>query len=183
MPNQFKKQLEKLKKEKKLFTAFIFVLAAIIVWILVSILVTKKTTGITPEMTELAEPLNPNLNMTILDRLDVKRTFTQDQLANFPIYTLVQDSETEAVSIVEVVSQQRLLGKDPEEETVIEEVELIESGRGGVMGVGSTNQSILDAQGLDKELDNGSVERPVGEPAGEIVNEPISKPEQTVPVN
>ncbi len=126
MTNQFKNQLEKLKKEKKLFLVLIFVLAAIVVWVLVSILITKKTTGITPEMKKMAEPLNPNLNTSLLDRLDKKKSFNQSQLESFPIYVLVQDSESEIFSIIDVVSQQGVIDRDLEEDEGTEEVELIE---------------------------------------------------------
>ncbi len=120
MQNQFQIQLEKIKTKRKLFFALIFALAAAFVWIFVSIFSTQGAAGVSPEMKKMAEPLNPTLNTDVLDRLESRRYFTQQDLQRFPVYAIIENEDTGAILIVDVVNNRTVSTRRPATRTLEE---------------------------------------------------------------
>jgi hypothetical protein len=67
----------------------IFTLVTVIIWVGITLFSTQRETGIKPELLLLAEPLNPNINLQVIERVEQKRYFSPEELADFPIYALV----------------------------------------------------------------------------------------------
>jgi len=84
-----KSQLSQLQKKQTLLRIFIFTLVTIIVWVGVTLLRTQQETGIRPELNKKAEALNPNVSTETLDQIEQKRAFTDADLSDFPIYSIV----------------------------------------------------------------------------------------------
>ncbi len=84
-----KSQLSQLQKKQTLLRIFIFTLVTIIVWVGVTLLRTQRETGIRPELNRKAEALNPNVSAETLDQIEQKRAFSDAELSDFPIYSIV----------------------------------------------------------------------------------------------
>jgi hypothetical protein len=84
-----KTQFSSLQHKQTLLKIMIFTLVTVIIWVGLTLFRTQRETGITPKQQLLAEPLNPNINMSVLERLEQKRYYTPEELADFPIYSLV----------------------------------------------------------------------------------------------
>ena len=98
MPSKLTEQLVELKKEKTLFLMLVFALVAVIVWIVVGILATRKEEIIGAELRELAQPLVPTLDRSVLEGLSEKDYFSAEDLANFSIFALIELDGISAVS-------------------------------------------------------------------------------------
>lgn len=127
MPNQFKQQLNKLRTKKKLFVALIFALAAVLIWIFVSIFATQGASGISPEMRKLAQPLTPTLNKNLLDKIGQKRHLTSQDLERFPIFALIK-VDGGGYTILDVVNDQ-VIGLLGVSEADIEKASVEENGQ------------------------------------------------------
>lgn len=87
-----------LKQKQGLLRILIFSLVTIMIWVGFSIFHSQNTTAISPDLLKLAEPLNPNINVDALQRIEQKRSFGPNDLANFPINRIVvQTDGTEQV--------------------------------------------------------------------------------------
>ena len=71
----------------------IFTLVTIMIWVGLSIFQTQQRTGISEELQQLALPLNPNINTEVLNRINQKRSYSPEELADFPVYRLTRDAE------------------------------------------------------------------------------------------
>lgn len=71
-----------------------------IVWIFVSIYASQNASALPPDVNEAATPLDPNLNTAILDKLDTKNIYSQEELDSFPIYIIKTDRFTRAQSVM-----------------------------------------------------------------------------------
>ncbi len=71
-----------------------------VIWVFISIYDSQNTTTLPPEATLAAEPLDPNLNSVVLDRLITKPIFAEEELGNFPIYVIKTDRFTRTQTVV-----------------------------------------------------------------------------------
>ena len=101
--NQFQKDLSNLKQNQYILYILIFTLVTIVVWVGLNLVRSQKTSQISPELKKLAEPLNPNLNPKILDELQLKRDYTDSELRDFPVYSLIveKNGSTRVVTLEE----------------------------------------------------------------------------------
>ncbi len=88
--NIFQKSFQKLKQQQQLLAILIFGLVAVIFWIAVTIFTSQRRQSISAELQQLAKPLTPSIDETVLNRIEDKRAYSQEELAAFPIYRLVQ---------------------------------------------------------------------------------------------
>jgi hypothetical protein len=102
-----KTQLSSLQRNQTFLRILIFTLVTVIIWVGLTLFRTQNTTGISPELLRLAEPLNPNINVEVLGRVEQKRAYQVQDLADFPIYTLSVDrSGEERVTILSATGEQ-----------------------------------------------------------------------------
>ena len=82
-----------LKQKQGLLRILVFSLATIFIWIIYSLFHSQNTTEISPELLKLAEPLNPNINIDILQRIEQKKVYSDTELSSFPINRVVMQSD------------------------------------------------------------------------------------------
>ena len=104
MPNKFAKQLEKIKHKKKLLVILIFALVSVLVWIIVSIFSAQTKMGISPALTAMAQPLTPTLKGAVLETIEQKKHYPENQLEAFPIFAVIENEEGTGFSVVDVVN-------------------------------------------------------------------------------
>lgn len=83
-----KTQLTSLQRNQTFLKILIFTLVTVIIWVGMTLFRTQRSTEISPELIKLSEPLNPNINLTIVERVEQKRSLSPEELADFPIYSL-----------------------------------------------------------------------------------------------
>lgn len=83
-----KTQLSTLQRNQTFLKILIFTLVTVIIWVGMTLFRTQRSTEISPELIRLSEPLNPNINMAVIERVEQKRSFSPEELADFPIYSL-----------------------------------------------------------------------------------------------
>jgi len=82
-----------LKQKQGLLRILVFSLATIFIWIIYSLFHSQNTTEISPELLKLAEPLNPNINIDVLQRIEQKKVYSDTELSSFPINRVVLQSD------------------------------------------------------------------------------------------
>jgi hypothetical protein len=129
MKNKFKIQLENIQRQKKLLIGLILFFVVIIFWLIISIFITQRRTLVSSELMKLAQPLVPSLNREVLDRLEDKAYFSDNQLDRFSIYVLVDDRSAQTMQIMDIIDDSIVVinGVDEDDEQVEEVVEEEES--------------------------------------------------------
>jgi hypothetical protein len=84
-----KKQLISLQRRQQMMYIGMFSLVTVMVWVAVNLFQSQKTTQISPELKKKAQPLTPSINQQIIQQIEEKRGFSEEELANFPIYKLI----------------------------------------------------------------------------------------------
>ena len=84
--NDIQKQLAKLRRNKKLLWLGVLFLVLIILWILVSIFATTKTSTISQELRDLSKAFVPRLESKVFDEILTKRAISEEELARFSIF-------------------------------------------------------------------------------------------------
>jgi len=93
-------QLKNLKKRKEVLIILIFLFVIVIFWIGLSLFSSQQKLGITPEQKALAQPLTPNVNTAVLEKLEAKKKYSDFELREFPIYAIYQDGGVNKVTDV-----------------------------------------------------------------------------------
>jgi hypothetical protein len=109
--NFFKKELNKLRKNHVILAALILLLVCVVVWTGVSLASSQQKTQITPKLLKQSQPLTPTLNQSALEGLELKRSYSDEELADFPIYLLTssEDGRQEVVTTLKAMRQARLV--------------------------------------------------------------------------
>lgn len=76
---------QSLKRSKDVLYIFILALVVAIVWIVLGVYHTTVETTVPAAIQKLTVPLNPVIDEKMLQRVSTRTTFTQEELANFPI--------------------------------------------------------------------------------------------------
>lgn len=84
--NDIQKQLAKLRRNKKFLWLGILFFVLVVLWILVSIFATTKTSAIPKELRDLSQSFVPRLESKVFDEIADKRAFTKEELALFSIF-------------------------------------------------------------------------------------------------
>ncbi len=87
-----KTTLKSLNNQQNFLRILIFSVVTIMIWIGFTIFRTQQTTQISPELQQMALPLTPTISLDVIDRIDQKKTYTDQELSSFPIYALQTDS-------------------------------------------------------------------------------------------
>ncbi|NCN83094.1 MAG: hypothetical protein GW947_03955 [Candidatus Pacebacteria bacterium] len=116
MNNIFAKELQKIRKSQKVLTVFVLLFVLVIVWGIVTLFAAKQETKIDNQILLLAKPLNPTIDTSQFAKMQLKRSFSDAELANFPIYQLLTNEKTRE----EVVVPLGVTKKDLSEQIVVE---------------------------------------------------------------
>lgn len=98
----FIQQLNKLRRDKKFLWLGVLSFVLVTFWILLSIFATTKTSSISPELQTLAKSFVPRLESKVFDDILLKRPFSQEELANFPIYILNKKDIEGEVKLIDI---------------------------------------------------------------------------------
>lgn len=102
--NDIQKQLAKLRRDKRLLWLGILFFVLVVLWILVSIFATSKTSSVSPELKNLAKSFVPRLESKLFDEILPKRNFSEEELSAFPIYIFdKKSSDKNSVGTAEMI--------------------------------------------------------------------------------
>ncbi len=82
-------KLQNLQQQQAFIRGLIFALVTVIIWVGFSLFQTQQQTGISQDLQTLAVPMNPNIDETVIARLEAKRSFSPDELSGFPINRVI----------------------------------------------------------------------------------------------
>jgi hypothetical protein len=91
-----------LRYKQEILAIFSLLLVSVLFWIIISLFSSQQKTKITPELTKMAVTLNPTVNTALLDELVTKKMYTQSELSQFPIFTIIYDKRTQEGKIVSI---------------------------------------------------------------------------------
>lgn len=86
-----KNQISSLHQRQTLLKIMIFTLVTAVIWVGLTLFRTQQRTEISQELIKLAEPLNPNINLSVITRIEEKKGYSDQELSDFPIYSIVTD--------------------------------------------------------------------------------------------
>jgi hypothetical protein len=87
--------LNNLQQKQTLLRILVFTLVTVVIWVALTIFRSQQKTGISPELQKLAEPLNPNIDIQVIERIEQKKAYTESELQSFPILKIIRNKEGE----------------------------------------------------------------------------------------
>jgi hypothetical protein len=103
--NDIQKQLAKLYRNKRLLWLGILFFVLVVLWILISIFTTTKTSSVSTELREMAKSFVPRLESKVFDEILAKRAFAESELSSFPIYIFDKQSVEGESVIVDIMAE------------------------------------------------------------------------------
>ena len=97
-----KKQFTILKHKRQLLTILTLLFICVIFWGIVSLFSSQQVTKVDAKLLKLSTPITPNLDLETLNTLEEKRSFTDEELTNFPIYRLYTDPRTREDKVIPI---------------------------------------------------------------------------------
>lgn len=82
-------QLLGLRKNRQFLAILILLFVCIIFWTGVTLITSQRSTKVSSELTKLATPINPNIDIEVIQELEQKNMYTEFELSNFTIYKIV----------------------------------------------------------------------------------------------
>lgn len=98
------KKLTGLKVKQQALYVMIFSFVTVTIWIGGSLLSSQKRTGIPPDMLELAKPLNPSINVTLLNEIEARQNYSDEELKFFQVYKIIKSKDGRIQQIVPIES-------------------------------------------------------------------------------
>lgn len=98
----FSKEISRIKNKQQMLTILILLFICLLFWIIVSLFSSQNSSKISPNVQEMARPFNPTLSTEVLDTLETKKVFSEEELSDFPIFIIREDPQTQAETIVEL---------------------------------------------------------------------------------
>lgn len=108
------KKLSGLRIKQQVLYVLIFSFVTVTIWIGGSLFRSQKKSGIAPDLLELAKPLNPAINTFILDEIEARPSYTDEELSYFQIYKIIRSKDGREQQVVPIESP---LEEIPEIET------------------------------------------------------------------
>ena len=103
-PNKIKQDIKKLQKNKQFLIILMLLFVALLFWMTISLITSQTTEKISLELTTLAKPLTPSIDITVLDKIEQKRSYSSEELSAFTIFKVLisRDGKTEKIVPIEV---------------------------------------------------------------------------------
>lgn len=108
MPKQnseLTKQLQRLRHQKNILWVGVLLFVLVVLWILVSIFTSSRTSSITAEQRELARPFIPRLESAVFDQILLRRPYDAGELGVFPIFITGGDELSEIPVLIDITSE------------------------------------------------------------------------------
>jgi hypothetical protein len=109
MVNKAQKRIGGLRRNQQLLYIGIFTLVAVVVWVAGNLFQSQNKTGISRELQLMALPLNPNINTFVIDRIEQKTTYEDQDLQDFEIFVIDIEAKNQANSVQQQTQQPSLL--------------------------------------------------------------------------
>ena len=87
----YAKFLETLKRREGLLRILMFTLVTVFCWIGFSIFLSQKKTKVANDVQKYTIPLNPNIDRLTLSEIEKRRSYTDQELQDFPIFQILSD--------------------------------------------------------------------------------------------
>ncbi len=100
--------LDTLKHKQWMLRILVFTLVTVMVWMGLSLFRSQQRTIISEDLQKLAIPLNPNIDVSVIERIEQKRAFTPEELTGFPIYRVIKTPTGEEQIVTELPAQEEL---------------------------------------------------------------------------
>lgn len=100
--NDIASHFAQLKFKQEVVAIFSLLLICVLFWIILSLFSSQQKTKVTPELTKMSATLNPTIDTDLLDALLTKKMYTENELTQFPIFTIVYDKRTQVGKIVSI---------------------------------------------------------------------------------
>ncbi len=119
--SELTKQLQRLRHQKNILWVGVLLFVLVVLWILISIFTSSRTSSITAEQRELARPFIPRLESAVFDQILLRRPYDAGELRVFPIFVTSGDGLSDNPVLIDITSelQQQVA---TEEESSLEEL-------------------------------------------------------------
>lgn len=123
------KKLSNLRVKQQALYIMIFSFVTVIIWITASLFRSQKKTGISPDLLELAKPLSPTINVDVINSIEDRAVYSDQELFDFQIYKIIKSKDGRTQQVVPIDSN---LEEIPEDEirVIIQEDSQLDSGEG-----------------------------------------------------
>ncbi|NCO12683.1 hypothetical protein GW926_04095 [Candidatus Pacearchaeota archaeon] len=108
-----KKKISNLRVKQQALYIMIFSFVTVLIWIMASLFRSQKKTGIAPDLLELAKPLSPTINVDVIDSIEERKAYSDQELFDFQIYKIIKSKDGRTQQVVPIDSN---LDEIPEEE-------------------------------------------------------------------
>jgi hypothetical protein len=99
------KKLSGLRFKQQALYLMIFSFVTVTIWIGGSLFSSQKRTGISPDLLDLAKPLNPTINTGLLEEIEARKSYTDEELKYFQVYKVIKSKDGRIQQIVPIESQ------------------------------------------------------------------------------
>lgn len=99
------KKLTGLRFKQQALYLMIFSFVTVVVWIGGSLFSSQRRTGVSPELLELAKPLNPTINTALLEEIEARKSYTDEELKYFQVYKIIKSKDGRIQQVVPIESQ------------------------------------------------------------------------------
>lgn len=113
MDNKFKKQLGNLRNQRQFMVMLIFLFVIVVFWTGLSLIGSRQKVAISSELRNLAKPLNPTINEAVLEKIEVKKYYSDQELTNFNIYKVISTKDGSVSRLVNISAETELLELTP----------------------------------------------------------------------
>jgi hypothetical protein len=123
------KKLSNLRVKQQALYIMIFSFVTVVIWITGSLFRSQKKTGISPDLLELAKPLSPTINVDVIDSIEDRKVYSDQELFEFQIYKIIKSRDGRTEQVVPIDSN---LEEIPDDEiiVIIQEDNQLDSGEG-----------------------------------------------------
>ncbi len=102
--DDIKKQLAKLRRDKRLLWLGVLFFVMVVFWILASIFATSKTSSVSAELRELAKPFVPRLESKVFEEILIKKIFSEEELSFFPIFIFNKKNVDGVLPVIDITA-------------------------------------------------------------------------------
>ncbi len=97
-----RQEIASLRHNQYFLAILVLLFVSIIVWTSVSIFTSQKETKISPKLQQLAKPLTPNLKIEVINELENKHVYSEEELSAFPIYKIIVSQDGRQKRVVTI---------------------------------------------------------------------------------
>ena len=109
----FINQLKNLQYGQQFLAILILLFVLALAWIFVGIFAGQQTSAISPAQKKAAAALTPQLDVTVLEEIESKRVYSDDELSTFPIYKVIPIDRGRQQAIVPITYQEETEDNQP----------------------------------------------------------------------